>query len=113
MKQQKQETLMRSTNCQFELTNDASASFGDFGRRDTGAAWNRYVGTATQLETEFMPEMLRLIRDIERLERLAALRAHPRRPQHAAPYRRTEKRRYVRKRTGSAPSPVPSGRCAV
>ena len=37
------------------------------------AAWNRYVGTATQLEPEFMPEMLRLIRDIERLERLVAL----------------------------------------
>ena len=37
------------------------------------AAWNRYVGTATDLEPEFMPEMLRLIRDIERLERLAAL----------------------------------------
>jgi hypothetical protein len=37
------------------------------------AAWDRYVGTATQLEPEFMPEMLRLIRDIERLERLAAL----------------------------------------
>ena len=39
------------------------------------AAWNRYVGTATDLEPEFMPEMLRLIRDIERLERLAALSA--------------------------------------
>ena len=39
------------------------------------AAWNRYVGTTTQLEPEFMPEMLRLIRDIERLERLAALPA--------------------------------------
>jgi hypothetical protein len=39
------------------------------------AAWNRYVGTATRLEPEFMPEMLRLIRDIERLERLAALPA--------------------------------------
>ena len=39
------------------------------------AAWNRYVGTATDLEPEFMPEMLRLIRDIERLERLAALPA--------------------------------------
>jgi hypothetical protein len=35
------------------------------------AAWNRY--TAMRLEPEFMPEMLRLIRDIERLERLAAL----------------------------------------
>ena len=37
-------------------------------------------GTATsglrrELEPEFMPEMLRLIRDIERLERLAALPA--------------------------------------
>ena len=39
------------------------------------AAWNRYVGTATRLEPEFMPEMLHLIRDIERLERLAALPA--------------------------------------
>ena len=37
------------------------------------AAWNRYVETAARLEPEFMPEMLRLIRDIERLERLAAL----------------------------------------
>jgi hypothetical protein len=37
------------------------------------AAWNRYVGTATRLEPDFMPEMLRLIREIERLERLAAL----------------------------------------
>ena len=37
------------------------------------AAWNRYVGTAMQLEPDFMPEMLRLIREIERLERLAAL----------------------------------------
>ena len=39
------------------------------------AAWNRYVGTATRLEPEFMPEMLHLVRDIERLERLAALPA--------------------------------------
>ena len=39
------------------------------------AAWNRYVGTATRLEPEFMPEMRHLIRDIERLERLAALPA--------------------------------------
>ena len=39
------------------------------------AAWNRYTGTAMRLEPEFMPEMLRLIRDIERLERLAALLA--------------------------------------
>jgi len=39
------------------------------------AAWNRYIDTATQLEPEFMPEMLRLIRDIERLERLLALPA--------------------------------------
>ena len=39
------------------------------------AAWNRYLGTATRLEPAFMPEMLRLIRDIERLERLAALPA--------------------------------------
>ena len=37
------------------------------------AAWSRYIGTALRLEPEFMPEMLRLIRDIERLERLAAL----------------------------------------
>jgi hypothetical protein len=41
------------------------------------AAWNRYVGTATQLEPAFMPEMLGLIRDIERLERLAAVPAAP------------------------------------
>lgn len=41
------------------------------------AAWNRYVRTATQLEPEFMPEMLRLISEIERLERLAALPASP------------------------------------
>ena len=39
------------------------------------AAWNRYIDTATRLEPEFMPEMIRLIRDIERLERLAALPA--------------------------------------
>jgi hypothetical protein len=39
------------------------------------AAWNRYVGTAMQLEPDFMPEMLRLIRDVERLERLVALPA--------------------------------------
>ena len=39
------------------------------------AAWDRYVGTAMQLEPDFMPEMLRLIRDIERLERLVALPA--------------------------------------
>jgi hypothetical protein len=37
------------------------------------AAWNRYVGTATRLEPVFMPEMLGLIREIERLERLAAI----------------------------------------
>ena len=37
------------------------------------AAWDRYVGTATRLEPEFMPAMLRLIREIERLERLVAL----------------------------------------
>ena len=39
------------------------------------AAWNRYIGTAMQLEPDFMPEMLRLTRDIERLERLVALPA--------------------------------------
>ena len=39
------------------------------------AAWNRYIKAATQLEPAFMPEMLRLIRDIERLERLATLPA--------------------------------------
>jgi hypothetical protein len=39
------------------------------------AAWNRYTCTAMRIEPEFMPEMLRLIRDIERLERLAALLA--------------------------------------
>src|SRR5215469_5204412 len=39
------------------------------------AAWSRHIGTALRLEPEFMPEMLRLIRDIERLERLAALPA--------------------------------------
>jgi len=38
-------------------------------------AWDRYVRTAMQLVPEFMPEMLRLIRDIERLERLATLPA--------------------------------------
>ena len=37
------------------------------------AAWNRYIETATRLEPAFMPDMLRLIRDIERLEHLAAL----------------------------------------
>jgi hypothetical protein len=37
------------------------------------AAWNRYVAAAMQLEPDFMPQMLRLIREIERLERLAAL----------------------------------------
>ena len=41
----------------------------------TVAAWSRYIGTSLRLEPEFMPEMLRLIRDIERLERLAALPA--------------------------------------
>jgi hypothetical protein len=41
------------------------------------AAWNRYVAAATQLEPQYMPQMLRLIRDIERLERLAALPASP------------------------------------
>ena len=37
------------------------------------AAWNRYIAAAMQLEPEFMPEMFRLIGDIERLERLATL----------------------------------------
>ena len=41
------------------------------------AAWNRYIETATRLEPAFMPDMLRLIRDIERLERLAALPVAP------------------------------------
>jgi hypothetical protein len=41
------------------------------------AAWNRYVETATRLEPEFMPGMLRLISEIARLERLAALPASP------------------------------------
>jgi hypothetical protein len=41
------------------------------------AAWNRYVAAATQLDPAFMPEMLGLIREIERLERLAALPAAP------------------------------------
>jgi hypothetical protein len=41
------------------------------------AAWHRYVGTATQLEPDFMPEMLSLIREIERLERLVALPVAP------------------------------------
>ena len=54
------------------------------------AAWNRYVGMATRLEPEFMPELLRLIRDIERLERLATLpRAIPRRPQRQRLHGRT------------------------
>ncbi len=39
------------------------------------AAWNRYIETATQLVPALMPEMLRLIRDIERLEQLATLPA--------------------------------------
>jgi hypothetical protein len=39
------------------------------------AAWNRYVGTAMRLEPEFMPEILRLIGEIERLERLATISA--------------------------------------
>ncbi len=41
------------------------------------AAWNRYVDAATQLEPDFMPEMLGLIREIERLERLVAIPAAP------------------------------------
>jgi hypothetical protein len=39
------------------------------------AAWNRYVGTAMRLEAQFMSDILRLIGEIERLERLAALSA--------------------------------------
>ena len=41
------------------------------------AAWNRYVAAAAQLEPDFMPEMLGLIREIERLERLVALPVTP------------------------------------
>ena len=41
------------------------------------AAWNRYITAVTQLEPDFMPEMLRLTREIERLERLVALPAAP------------------------------------
>ena len=41
------------------------------------AAWNRYITAATQLEPDFMPEMLGLIREIERLERLVAIPAAP------------------------------------
>ena len=39
------------------------------------AAWNRYVGTAMRLEPQFMPEILRLVGEIELLERLVALSA--------------------------------------
>ena len=41
------------------------------------AAWNRYVDAATRLEHDIMPEMLDLIKEIERLERLVAIPAAP------------------------------------
>jgi hypothetical protein len=69
------------------------------------AAWNRYIGTAMQLEPDFMPEMLRLTRDIERLERLVALPA----ASQASAAAECEKWRDVRKHACSSPSLVPTG----
>ena len=77
------------------------------------AAWNRYVGMATRLEPEFMPELLRLIRDIERLERLATLRAPSQASAAPAAARQNGRNGTMCGSAGSAPSPVPSGRCAV
>ena len=34
------------------------------------AMWNRYLAAATQLEPDFMPEMLRLHSEVQRLQRL-------------------------------------------
>ena len=84
------------------------------------AAWNRYVGMATRLEPEFMPELLRLIRDIERLERLAAFRApsrasaasaaarqNGRYAEAQAPHRRRSPRVDARSKPVSVPLPYP------
>jgi hypothetical protein len=98
MKQQKQETPMHCTNSELEWTNDAIREL------------RRCVRTATQLEPDNMPEMLRLIRNIERLNDAPR---HRRRPQHERSTAEHEKWRYVRRRTGSAPLAVPSSRCAV
>jgi len=87
MKQQKQETLMRRANSEIELTNDAIRVLRRLSQEEHWRRVEPHVGTATQLETEFMPEMLRLIRDIERLERLTALRALSHVSTAGAPYR--------------------------
>ena len=35
--------------------------------------WQRYLAAATQIEPDFMPEMLRLLSEIDRLQRLLML----------------------------------------
>jgi hypothetical protein len=37
------------------------------------AMWQRYLATATQIEPDIMPEMLRLLSEIDRLQRLLML----------------------------------------
>ena len=37
------------------------------------AMWQRYLAAATQIEPDFMPEMLRLLSEIDRLQRLLML----------------------------------------
>ena len=84
---------MRSTNCQFRIDERRDPrAWGDFGRRDTGAALEplRRDCDATRNGIHAR-EMLRLIRDIERLERLTALRALSQVPTAGAPYRRARK----------------------
>ena len=39
------------------------------------AMWNRYLSAATALESDYMPRMLRLHAEVERLERLLLLPA--------------------------------------
>ena len=39
--------------------------------------WDRYLSTAAALEPDYMPQMLRLHAEIERLERISLLPAAP------------------------------------
>ncbi len=48
----------------------------DRGTWDRGM-WDRYLSTAAALEPDYMPQMLRLHAEIERLERISLLPAAP------------------------------------
>ncbi len=50
------------------------------------ATWHRYLEAVARLEPDYMPQMGRLLRDIDRFERLLTLPIAAARPRHE-PYR--------------------------